>query len=156
MNIEKKMLGTMTIAFVLGSYFSGFAVAETGKAIDGFNVEDGISVEQLPSDVQYGSIKLSKGLNESAMAKLATITSEKAAGIAHKVLTGDVVETELDNENGFLVWEVGMFDQNGEEISLVIDAGNGRLLAAELEGKEDHKDEHEWWKPWESDEHDEE
>lgn len=152
MKIENKMLGTMTMAFVLGSNFSGFVIAETEKPFEGFNVEDGISLEQLPSDVQYGSIKLSEENNEAAMAKLATITSENAAGIAHKVLAGDVVETELDNENGFLVWEVGMIDQHGQEVSLVIDAGNGHILATELDEKEDREDEHAWWKFWNSNE----
>jgi uncharacterized membrane protein YkoI len=39
---------------------------------------------------------------------------------------GKVIETELENENGFLVWEVKSIAQDGSLTEVYIDAGNGK------------------------------
>jgi uncharacterized membrane protein YkoI len=50
---------------------------------------------------------------------------------------GKVIETELENENGFLVWEVKSIAQDGSLTEVYIDAGNGKVLAMEQEEAEE-------------------
>ena len=67
------------------------------------------------------------------MAHLATIGISQAVLIAETAYPGFVVEAELNNEEGFLVWniEVVNLSQPQMRVELSIDAGNGRLLAVE-------------------------
>ena len=126
---------------------------------------------QFPAEVQSGSIAV-KDDNETAMAAQAKITSSEAAQIAQKGLPGKVVQTRLDDENGYLVWEVEVIGDQGQKTQLKIDAGDGRLLAveagetAEHEGASDreHRDgdredqdegTHSSWKLWEHNDQDE-
>jgi uncharacterized membrane protein YkoI len=50
---------------------------------------------------------------------------------------GKVIETELENDNGFLVWEVKSIAQDGSLTEVYIDAGNGKVLAMEQEEAEE-------------------
>ena len=47
-----------------------------------------------------------------------------------------VSESELDEEDGYLVYEVELM-QNGQEIEVVVDAGNGSILQIEREEDDD-------------------
>ncbi len=92
------------------------------------------------------------------MAGQARITASKAAKIATTALPGKVIEIKLDDENGYLIWEVEIIDANGHETQLKIDAGNGRLLVAESEDDEDKdegKSKGSSWKFWEDNDKDE-
>jgi hypothetical protein len=161
-----KKLQATVVALTMGSVLAGsgmYAFAgntdnRDAKPFEGIVVEDIVMVEQLPTDVQSGSIKVGND-NEPAMAKLAKLGAVDALQIATKASPGRVVELQLNEENGFLIWEVTQWTADGEELQLKLDAGDGRLLAAELGGQDDdHVDrdegEHSWWKFWaDDDEH---
>jgi len=89
-----------------------------------------------PSGIR-GSIPYhGKSKDEKAMAALARITSEEAAAIARRARPGTVVETELEEEDGYLVWEVEVV-AGDKELKLKIDAGDGRVLGIEREEKDE-------------------
>ncbi len=116
------------------------------------------AIDQLPTDVHSGSILLGKG-DDATMAAQTKISASKAIEIANEALPGKVIEAKLENERGYLVWEVEIVKASGKEIELMIDAGNGRLLAAVHEKKEDEEDEqkgkrHHWWEFWEDNDQD--
>lgn len=69
---------------------------------------------------------------------LATVTFDEAIAAAQEAtgLTDAPTKVELGNENGFLVWEVVIGDQE-----VKIDAGNGEVLQTEQVGAEDEADE---------------
>ena len=48
-----------------------------------------------------------------------------------------MVATELEVENGYLIWSVELIGSNHKHFELMIDAGNGRLLAVENEEDDD-------------------
>ncbi|MGB5453696.1 MAG: PepSY domain-containing protein [Sedimenticolaceae bacterium] len=163
-----KKLQATVIALTLGGVLAGsgmYAFAENAKKSDakpfeGIVVEDVIVMEQLPTEVQSGSIKVGDA-NEQAMAKLAKLDAANALQIAAQAAPGKVIELQLDEENGFLIWEVTQMTPKGEELQLKLDAGDGRLLAAEL-GDADHNDaddrdegKHSSWKFWEDNDKDE-
>ena len=68
---------------------------------------------------------LETGLND-----LATVSQSEAEAVALAYTTGDsVVSSELENENGYLVWKVTVtFEGNSYEIA--VDAGNAKVLWA--------------------------
>ncbi len=168
----RKSVIAMTVTGVLtGTAVAAVADTAKGKPFEGVVVEDVVILEQFPAEVQSGSVQ-AKDEGEKAMAARAKITASEAARIAQTALPGKVVETQLDDENGYLIWEVELIGDQGQETQLKIDAGNGRLLAVEAgeageheeandredrdgdrEDRDDNK--HSSWKFWEHDDQDE-
>jgi len=153
----KTTLISLAIAGSLGSSFAVLAETARDKPFEGLVVEDIVVIEKLPSEVRTGSVRV-RDDDDAVMVGQARLTSSEAAAIATTALPGKVIETKLDNENGYLIWEVEIIDANGHETELKIDAGNGRLLAAEREDDEDKDEEKSKgsnWKFWEDNDRDE-
>jgi len=168
-----KKLKKNTIALTMGSILAGsgiYAFAQDNKTLnvqpfEGLIVEDVVTLEQLPTEVQHGLFKVGDS-NEQTMTKMAKLSALEAIQIATKAAPGKVVELQLDKENGFLIWEVSKIAEDGQEVQLKLDAGNGRLLAAETGDHHDEKDDddeheernegkHSSWKFWEDNDKDE-
>lgn len=81
-----------------------------------------------------GSIS-SKGVSQSEFPKLAKISAEKATIIAREKVPGSVLSVGLENEDGFLVYSVNIAGQKSGVHEIIVDAGNGKILA---ETKSDH------------------
>lgn len=67
------------------------------------------------------------------LAKIDQATAEKAA---LQAVPGTVVKTELDNENGFVVYSVEVKSADGTVTDVKVDAGNGQVLAQESEAND--------------------
>jgi len=155
MKTLKTTLISLAIAGTLGSNFTVLADTTRDKPFEGLVVEDIVVIGQLPTEVQSGSVRV-KDDDDATMAGQAGLTSSEAAKIATTALPGKVIETKLDDENGYLIWEVEIIGTDGHETEFKIDAGNGRLLAAanengeDDEGKDEEKGEDSsWWTFWE-------
>ena len=165
MKMLKKSLIAISVAGVLtGTALTALADNVKDKPFEGFAVEGAVTMEHFPNEVDNGSILLKDDSKQTMVAK-ARLNSNEAADIARKALPGTVVEAKLDNENGYLVWEVKVLGDKGQEAQLKIDAGNGHLLAIgaseddEDDGEGDHenrdKEKHSSWKFWEDNDQDE-
>ncbi len=87
----------------------------------------------LPSEVKSSSVKLPRGVeSQVAFAKYARITQQQAEAAALAVQPGQVVKAKLDDEDGYLVWQVDVKHAKGVT-EIAVDAGNGTALAAEAE-----------------------
>ena len=153
----KTTLISLAIAGSLGSSLAVLADTVRDKTFEGLVVEDIVVIEKLPGEVRTGSVRVTDD-DDAVIAGQARLTSSEAATIATTALPGKVTETKLDDENGYLVWEVEIIDAKGHETELKIDAGNGRLLAAEREDREDKdegKSKGSSWKFWEDNDRDE-
>jgi len=91
----------------------------------------------VPEEPTSGSIQVSKDEGEYKLAKLAKVSMAQAEQAANRQTHGKVIETELENESGFLVWEVKSVAQDGALTEVYIDAGNGKVLAMEQEEAEE-------------------
>jgi hypothetical protein len=93
--------------------------------------------EQLPN---YTASVQAPDADAATLASLARITEEQAQAAALKQVPGTVVKTELDNENGNLVYSVEIQTATGEH-DVKVDAGNGRVLLVEADdGTDDGED----------------
>ncbi|MDD2892672.1 MAG: PepSY domain-containing protein [Halothiobacillaceae bacterium] len=96
------------------------------------------SAVQLPDEVKSSSIKLPRGAESQAdLLQHAKITQQEAEAAALAALPGQVVKSKLDDEDGYLVWQVDIKHPTGIT-EITIDAGNGQALAAEVEDNDDH------------------
>lgn len=86
-----------------------------------------------PGQPIKGTIPVEEGANYEALAK---ITPEQARKAAQEELPGATFEeSELEEEDGYLVYEVEM-RQNGRDVDVLVDAGDGSVLRV------DHHDNH--------------
>jgi uncharacterized membrane protein YkoI len=96
----------------------------------------------LPDEVKSSSIRLPRGVESQAdFARHARITQQQAEAAALAVQPGQVVKAELDDEHGYLVWQIDVRHAKGTT-EIAVDAGNGNALAAENEEDDDrgHED----------------
>jgi uncharacterized membrane protein YkoI len=86
---------------------------------------------------------LSEADEAAALEGLATISAADAEQAATAAVPGTASPAELENENGSVVYEVKVVDADGMEHEVIVDAGNGAVLAQEQddEGSEDEANE---------------
>lgn len=96
---------------------------------------------KLPDEVKSSSIKLPRGVESQAeFAQHATVTQQQAESAALAVMPGQVVKSKLDDEDGYLVWQIDVKHAKGTT-EIAVDAGNSKVLAAEAEEDDDHEHE---------------
>ena len=88
------------------------------------------------------SIKVPEDTETRAdFAKLARVSRQEAEAAALAVQPGQVVHAKLDDEDGYLVWQIDVKHDKGTT-EIAVDAGNSKVLAAEAE-EDDEDDEQE-------------
>ena len=114
-----KILSVLTLLSAIGT---GAAIA-SGKA----------GTTKLPDEVKSASIKVPEDTETQAdFAKLARVTQQEAEAAALAVQPGQVVQAKLDDEDGYLVWQIDVKHAKGTT-EIAVDAGNSKVLAAEAE-----------------------
>lgn len=69
----------------------------------------------------------------AALAKLATVTEQEATKAATDLVPGTISKIALDDEDGFVVWEVDITTADGTMVEVLVDAGNVGNTAQESE-----------------------
>jgi hypothetical protein len=127
MNLNK----TRTLSAVVGALLAFGAAGSLSGAAQ--------AQPMFPEEPTRGSIRVSGNEDEGSLASRATLARAQAVQVATGVAPGKIIESELEVENQFLVWEVKSVSNAGQPTALYIDAGNGEVLAMERED-EDYKD----------------
>lgn len=121
-----KILSALTLVAAVGT---GAALA-SGKT--GYN--------SLPEEVTSASINVPKGTeSQPGLAKLARVSQQQAEAAALAVQPGQVVQAKLEDEDGYLVWQIEVKHDRGTT-ELAVDAGNSKVLAAEAEDDDEEGD----------------
>ena len=122
-----KILSALTIVAALGA---GAALAASKT-----------SGYKLPDEVKSASIKVPEDTeSQTDFAKLARVSQQEAEAAALALQPGQVVHAKLDDEDGYLVWQIDVKHDKGTT-EIAVDAGNSKVLAAEAE--ENDGNEHE-------------
>ncbi len=111
-----------------GALIMGLAVVGTGFA----KSED--------NEVHDGTIRIEKQV-EADFPSLAKLTPAQAVQKALAAVHGKVLKTELENENGFLVYGVEVVTADRAIMEVKVDAGSGKVLAMSRDkvDDEDHE-----------------
>lgn len=97
-------------------------------------------VAKLPDEVKSSSIKLPHGTeSRTQFAQYAKVSQQQAEAAALAVQQGKVIKSKLDEEDGYLVWQVYVKHARGTT-EVAVDAGNGKVLAAESGDDREHAD----------------
>lgn len=112
---------------------------ETNKLSQSMNQNDS-SRESQQTEASDGDGETNDDVEEQQEAAklqpLAKITAQQAQQAAQTSVGGQATKVELENEDGNLVYEVKIGQQE-----VIVDAGNGRVLYSENENQEDEKNE---------------
>jgi uncharacterized membrane protein YkoI len=131
--MSKKRIAVWTLATAVTLTSAGTALIAK---------EQGESGESKEPKV-HSSIQVPKGQgdeNDAALAKLAKITLEEATHNAQGAVAGRVIEAQLENEDGSLVYAIEILSgQTTKEV--IVDAGNGAVLGVGTEAEDDEHDE---------------
>ena len=88
-------------------------------------------------DSDYGSSKVegtvARPTDGSSLAKVAKVTAEQASEAALKAVPGTIKDVDLDTEDGWVVWEIEVASENGQEVNLLVDAGSAKVLHQETD-----------------------
>lgn len=128
--LSRKLLFGGAAALGLAGGAAGIAVAQSADDPPAAESDD----EQDPSynssvTAPEGPDSGSEAEESAALEGLATISEQEARDIALEAVPGEVGDIELDNENGSVVWSVDVAAADGTDHEVVIDAGNGDILA---------------------------
>ncbi len=120
------------------------AAVQPGPSDADTNRGEGSEVEDVTEEPSYTSSVTTAGGSGSeddegaALAGLATVKEDAAKAAALAAVPGTVVQVELDNENGSVVYSVEVDNGNGI-VDVKVDAGSGKVLHSdgpETEGPE--------------------
>jgi uncharacterized membrane protein YkoI len=90
-------------------------------------------------DVREGTIRIENQV-EADFPAMARIKTDQAIQAALRAVQGRILKTELENEDGFLVYGVEVVTPSKTIMDVKVDAGTGKVLAMEKdpEDNDDH------------------
>ena len=86
------------------------------------------------------SIQLSEKASEAEEAKAAKVGMNEVIATIKAKFPGKITKVELENEEGNLIYEAEVFQNDGKTLDIVVDAGTGQILTSSVD-KPDHEDE---------------
>jgi hypothetical protein len=111
----------------------GSGVLVIGLAVGGESFADSDEAE-----VRGGTIRI-KNQGEADFPTLAKITHDQAVQKALAAVQGRVLKTELEDENGFLVYGVEVVAADKAIVDVKVDAGSGKVLAMDRDEADKHE-----------------
>ncbi len=130
--------------------FSSASYANDGQAFSGVPIQGALSSMQLTQltaqnddeddDDFQGQIKVSWLQSFQDNMQLAKIKKDEAVALGNKTGLGQVIQANIDEEDGFLVWELRLIGNHGNLMKLTLDAGNGNALRLKVKGQEEDDD----------------
>jgi len=109
----------------------GIGVLVTGLSVTGASL-----AQTGGSGVHGGTIRIEKQ-SEAEFPSIAKISMDQAVQIALASVQGQVLKTELEDENGFLVYGVEVVTADKSIVDVKVDAGSGKVLAMERNNADD-------------------
>ena len=93
-----------------------------------------LKAEDRKETAIHGTIQLpNEGNQEAAQASLAKLTVQQAITAALSRQSGTVLRVELQNEDGFLVYNVELASADKKVHEIKVDAGDGSILRIDVD-----------------------
>ncbi|MDQ0414762.1 PepSY domain-containing protein [Mesobacillus stamsii] len=115
-----------------------FLVPALAAAIVGGGVAGSlVNSSAFASSNDSKSVEVTGQQEQQQLAKEATITKQDAISAALKDVAGKATNTELEDENGTVVYGVSVTDNKGKQQDVKVDAKTGKVLKVEADDKEE-------------------
>jgi uncharacterized membrane protein YkoI len=141
---KRLIIGAVVAVLALGGGGAALAVQQAQEEEQDIK---GTVVAPVESDEENEAVENETPESEAAeeaaeteeargLAKLTRIDRAAAEEATLSTVPGEVREVELENENGFVVYEVEVASQDSTLYEVILDAGNGEVLGMEVEEEE--------------------
>ncbi len=131
----KKRLKMVVVPVLVGGFvllsFAGLQAQGNRTKQIGTNNKGSIYVGEQDKGTAQGNAELTK------QAGITTTDAVKAAASAYPGYTADGVR--IENENGYLIYSVKMFDKSGKVLDVKVDAGDAKILAVDTSADDDRE-----------------
>ena len=97
-----------------------------------------VTVPQTPEGAE--GAEESDAAEAAKLAPLAKISADEASKAATTAVPGTAATPELEEEDGNVVYDVEIITADGKQVEVIIDAGNGKVLAQETDNDHEGKD----------------
>ncbi len=86
------------------------------------------------------SVQISETASEAEEMKAAKVGMNEVIDTIEAKFPGKIIKVELENEEGNLIYEAEVFQNNGKTLDIVVDAGTAQVLTSSVD-RPDHEDE---------------
>jgi uncharacterized membrane protein YkoI len=116
------------------------AIIGSGALVIGITVAGVSFADSGDSEIHNGTIRIEKR-SEAEFPSMAKISMDQAIQKALATVQGQVLKTELEDENSFLVYGVEVVSADKTIMDVKVDAGSGKVLATHRDkaDREDHE-----------------
>lgn len=97
-------------------------------------------VDKADQDEQDNDEEVADNVEQAQLAKKATISQQQSIDIATKQVAGSVLKSELEDEDGLVVYSVTIKDNQGQEKEIHVDAKTGSIVKVENENQQNDHD----------------
>lgn len=104
------------------------AIIGSGVLVTGLAVAGAGFAKSESGEVRGGTIRIEKQ-SEAEFPSMAKISMDQAVQKALVSVQGQVLKTELEDENGFLVYGIEVVSADKSVVDVKVDAGAGNVLA---------------------------
>lgn len=125
-----------TVIVVAGLGAAGVAAASGGSGDTGSDSEKEQHVVGTIKAPAESATEQDDTQEAAALQALATVTPEEAKAIAAQAAGGSATPVEIEEEDGYVVYDVEVTTKSGIT-DVTVDAGSGKVLRQEQEGPED-------------------
>lgn len=123
---------TTAVAVPLAGYAFAQTTPATATMAQAQNEKNEVKIQgSIALPAEQPGVELTEAQEQAQYAKLAKISPEQAKQAALAVVPGTVTSVELDDEDGFLVYEVVIGNKE-----VIVDAGNAKVLHQEVADNE--------------------
>jgi len=118
------------------------AMAGTGALLLNIAVAGMSLADSDETEIRNGTIRIEKQ-SEAQFPSMAKISMEQAVKQALNAVQGQILKTELEDENGFLVYGIEVVTADKAIVHVKVDAGSGKILAMDRDQADDN--DHDTW-----------
>ncbi|MCK6208312.1 PepSY domain-containing protein [Bacillus infantis] len=127
--MKKKFIVPALAAAIIGGGIAGTAL--------------NTSVFAASADTSNSKVEVTDEQEQQQLAKEATITKEEAISAALEEVAGKAAKTELEDEDGTVVYGVEVTDDQGKNQDVKVDAKTGKVLKVEADDENEKADKEE-------------
>jgi uncharacterized membrane protein YkoI len=151
---KKWLVTTAMLAAIAGvsgammtSAFPSANAAVAGSAVQAADQSDGDGEvadaqekadKEVADDQEKGGTEVSDANEQAALAGQAKITKDQAVQAAIAQVKGTVKDTHLEDENGVVVYNVAVIDDQKQTTEVKVDAISGKVLKAEKDAGDEN------------------
>ena len=104
------------------------------------NAQDLQTDEMMENNAIKSSLIINSNASELDAEQATKLDAIQVIKVVRKKFKGKITNVELENKNGNLIYDVEVLQANGIDMKIIVDAGNGQILASQVDESDEDDD----------------